>query len=134
MTDAAQPIASPDQIASAFADAWNSHDMTAFDTLFAEDVDWTTTYDARVSGRAAVVADFRAAHADFAGDTRLVPSDVSTRRIRPDVAIIQFNARLTWPGEDAGVGRSMLVVAVEAGSGWRISAGQITKPNCPDPS
>ena len=131
MLPTSAPIDSPDRVIDAFVDAWNQHDMAAFDRLFADDASWTTTFDARIDGRVAIVEDFREAHAGFASDTTVAPSELAIRRIRPDVAVLQFNTALTWPGEAVGVGRTMLVVAVDDGAGWRIAAGQITKPNCP---
>ena len=131
MLPTSAPIDSPARVIDAFVDAWNQHDMAAFDLLFTDDASWTTTFDARIDGRDAVIADFREAHAGFASDTAVAPSALAIRRIRPDVAVIQFNIALTWPGDTVGIGRTMLVVAVDDGASWRIAAGQITKPNCP---
>ena len=51
MLPTSAPIDSPDRVIDAFVDAWNQHDMAAFDLLFTDDASWTTTFDARIDGR-----------------------------------------------------------------------------------
>jgi uncharacterized protein (TIGR02246 family) len=123
----------PESLVEAFASAWNSHSMHAFERLFTEDADWVTTYDTRVDGRAKIVADLKEAHEGFAKETTVAVSKTSVRLLSPDIAVIHYNADLTWPGnEGPPVGRTMLLVAVKTAGTWKISAGQITKPNCPE--
>jgi uncharacterized protein (TIGR02246 family) len=123
----------PESLVGAFASAWNSHSMPAFERLFTEDADWVTTYDTRDDGRAKIVADLKEAHEGFAKETTVVVRKTSVRLLRPDIAVVHFNAELTWPGnEGPPVGRTMLFVTVREAGTWKISAGQITKPNCPE--
>lgn len=122
------PDDGPRRMIDAFVRGWNTHDMSKLGALFTSDASWTTTYDARSTGRAAIVADFTAAHEEFAGATTIVPGVISVRMVRPDVAVIELNMDLVWSAEGQ-VGRSLLILAVDEG-GWHISAGQITKPNC----
>lgn len=106
--------------------------MQAFERLFTEDADWVTTYDTRDDGRTNIVADLKEAHEGFAKDTSVKVSKVTVRHLRPDVAVVHFNADLSvLGGQDQPVGRTMLLVAVRQGDSWRIASGQITKPNCP---
>ena len=121
----------PEGLVDAFVRAWNSHDMKAFERLFTEDADWVTTYDTRDEGRASIVADLRAAHESWAKTATVVSSKVSVRLLRPDVAIVHFNALTSVGNERPPAGRTMLFVGVKQADGWRITAGQITKPNCP---
>jgi uncharacterized protein (TIGR02246 family) len=105
--------------------------MKAFDGLFTEDADWVTTYDTRDEGRASIVGDLKKAHESWAKAATVVSSKISVRLLRPDVAVVHFNALTSVGNERPPVGRTMLFVAVKQADGWRIAAGQITKPNCP---
>lgn len=59
---AAAPSANAEELIDRFVRAWNSHDMQAFEALFAADATWVPTFDARDEGRDAIVADLRTAH------------------------------------------------------------------------
>jgi uncharacterized protein (TIGR02246 family) len=128
---AGAPIKGPETLVSQFASAWNSHSVTAFEQLFTDDADWVVTYDSLVDGRSKIVADLKETHQGWAKDTTVAVSKTVVRLVRPDVAVIHFNADLQWPGEPP-VGRTMLFVAVKDAGRWKISSGQIAKPNCPE--
>jgi uncharacterized protein (TIGR02246 family) len=121
----------PEALVAGFANAWNSHSVTAFEQLFTDDADWVVTYDSLVDGRSKIVADLKETHQGWAKDTTVAVSKTLVRLVRPDVAVIHFNADLRWPGEPP-VGRTMLFVGVKDAGRWRISSGQIAKPNCPE--
>ena len=123
----------PEAVVEGFASAWNSHSIPAFERLFSEDADWVTTYDTRDDGRAKIIADLKEVHEGFAKETTVVVSKTAVRLLRSDVAVVHFNADLTWPGnEGPPVGRTMLFVVARQAGTWKIAAGQITKPNCPE--
>lgn len=122
--------AGPEALVEHFVRAWNAHDMAAFSRLYATDATWVTTFDTRDSGRDAIVADLRAAHESWAGASTVAASAVDVKLLRPDVAIVQFNLLMRISHEAQAVGRTLLLVASRETEGWRITAGQITKPNC----
>jgi len=121
----------PEDLVDAFVAAWNSHDVNAFERLFAADADWVTTYDVRDDGRANILADLKETHEGWAKSSTIVSSKVSVRVLRPDVAVVHFNAALTPTLGGTPIGRTMLLVAVKHARAWSIASGQITKPNCP---
>jgi uncharacterized protein (TIGR02246 family) len=126
------PPQGPGTLVAQFASAWNSHSVSAFERLFTTDADWVVTYDSLVNGRSNIVADMKETHQGWAKDTTVAVSKAVVRLVRPDVAVIHFNADLAWPGNDPPVGRTMLFVAVKDAGQWKISSGQIAKPNCPE--
>ena len=58
-------IKSPEAVADRFVQAWNSHDKNEFDRLFAEDAYLVPGVDARLEGRANIVADLGKAHENW---------------------------------------------------------------------
>jgi hypothetical protein len=58
-------------------------------------------------------------------------SDALVTNPRPDVAIVQFNLMMTPSVGKEPLGRTLLLVASREAGGWKIAAGQLTKPNCP---
>jgi uncharacterized protein (TIGR02246 family) len=123
----------PEALVAGFANALNSHNASAFAQLFTDDADLVTTYDVRADGRSKIVADLEEIHqGGWAKDTTVAVSKTVVRLLRPDVAVIHFNADLKWPGNEPPVGRTMLFVAVKGAGRWKISAGQVAKPNCPE--
>jgi len=130
----ADPVGSepsgPEALVDAFTKAWNSHNIQAFEPLFVQDADWVTTYDTRADGRAKILADLKEAHQGFAKDSTAVVSKTAVRLLRPDVAVVHFNADMRWPGNDPPIGRTLLFVAVREAGTWKIAAGHIAKPNC----
>lgn len=121
----------PEALVEGFVRAWNSHDMQAFARLYTPDATWVTTFDTRDEGRDAIVADLRAAHEHWAKTSTVAASKTAIKLLRPDVATVQFNLLMTENKGREPVGRTLLLVATKQDDGWRISAGQITKPNCP---
>jgi uncharacterized protein (TIGR02246 family) len=128
---AAAPVATADALVERFVAAWNSHDLAAFEKLFGPDVTWVATFDARNEGREAVLKDFRIAHEGWAKSSSVAASDALVTNPRPDVAIVQFNLMMTMGQGKEPLGRTLLLVATREADGWKITAGQLTKPNCP---
>jgi uncharacterized protein (TIGR02246 family) len=128
--EARAQAARPEDLVDLFAKAWNAHSIAGFESLFTEDADWVTTFDSRADGRATILADLKEVHEGWAKESSVTISKTVVRLVSPDVAVVHYNAELNpGPGE-ATVGRTMLIVAVKKGKEWKISAGQIAKPNC----
>ncbi len=124
--------ASPERLVDDFAKAWNSHDGKAFDRLFTDDVIWVPIAEVRTEGR--IVKELAEIHTTgWAKSTTVIPSATKVRTLRPDVAVILFHLTLAGRLDKQqkrmpDVDRAMIVVAVKGSDGWRIAAGQITKP------
>jgi uncharacterized protein (TIGR02246 family) len=128
---AAAPVATAESLVERFVAAWNSHDIAAFEKLFTSEATWVATFDARDEGREAVLKDFRIAHEGWAKSSSVAASDALVTNVRPDVAIVQFNLMMTMSEGKEPLGRTLLLVASREADGWKVSAGQLTKPNCP---
>lgn len=125
----------PEGMAGEFAQAWSTHDRAAFARIFTEDAHFIPTYDIVGVGRDDVVAGIYMAHKGdgWARETTLTPSKVSVQRLGDDVAVVHFNVSIhALPGRDLPpLERTLLLVVVKQQDGWRITTGQLTKPNCP---
>lgn len=123
---------SPAAIVDDFAKAWNSHDAKAFDRLFTKDVVWVPTAEVRAEGRSALVKELADAHASWARNTTVTQSDMKVQSLGADMAVVFFHSSLGGRTEDgkplAPADRAMMVVVIKQRDGWRIAAGQITKP------
>jgi uncharacterized protein (TIGR02246 family) len=128
---AAASVATAESLVERFVAAWNSHDLAAFEKLFTSEATWVATFDARDEGREAVLKDFRIAHEGWAKSSSVAASDALVTNVRPDVAVVQFNLMMTMGQGKEPLGRTLLLVASREADGWKIAAGQLTKPNCP---
>lgn len=121
-------IGSPEGVAGAFVNAWNAHDVKAFDRLFTADAIWVPIAEVRVIGHADVVKGFEDIHTTWAKNTVVTAKDSKVQLIRPDVAVILFHLKFLQDGKEVPVlDRAMILVAVKEGDGWKITAGQLTK-------
>ena len=126
-TSAAQSV-SPEAVVEDFVKAWNSHNINAFDRLFADNAIWVPVAEARVVGHNEVIKGFEEIHTTWAKNTTIRATDIKVQRVRPEVAVILFHARYLDGGKEVpGLDRAMIIVAVKESGGWRISAGQLTK-------
>ena len=123
---------SPAAIVDEFGKAWNSHDAKAFDRLFTEDVVWVPISEVRAEGRSSLVKELADAHASWAKNTTVTQSDTKVQSLGADAAVVFFHSSLAGRSEDGKplppADRAMIVVAVKQPDGWRIAAGQVTKP------
>ena len=78
-----------------FVQAWNAHDMKAFEALYIADATWVPTFDSRFEGRDAIVADLRKAHEGWAKSSKLEASKPLVKPLGSDVATVQFNVAVT---------------------------------------
>lgn len=114
-----------------FVQAWNAHDMKAFEAVYTADATWVPTYDTRFEGRDAIVADLRKAHEGWAKSSTLEASKPLVKALSSDAATVQFNVAVSGRPDHAPLGRTLLLVASKEAGVWKIAAGQLTKPNCP---
>lgn len=127
--------ATPEGIADQFAQAWSTHDRNAFDRLFTDDAHFIPTYDIVAEGRTNVVAGIYQGHQEGTGgfrETTLTTSKVSVQQLGSDAAVVHFNVSIhPPPGRNlTPLERTLLLVVVKQQDGWRITSGQLTKPNC----
>lgn len=122
-------IVGPESVVHGFTNAWNTHDMAAYDQLFTDAAVWVAVAESRVVGRTQIVDEFRDIHTSWAGTTTVVSSAHEIHLVRPDVAVVLFHSGyLDENGEPIpGVDRAVMLVAVQDGNNWKIAAGQVTK-------
>jgi uncharacterized protein (TIGR02246 family) len=110
-------------------EAWNSHDMRAFGTLFHEDGTWILWTGAVWTGRAAIEEGHAAVHKTvFRNSTQRERLEELTF-VGPDAAVVRFYSTLTgderFPGKVVR-SRKFLVVTRREGA-WRVGWGQNTR-------
>ncbi|HEY1396628.1 SgcJ/EcaC family oxidoreductase [Roseateles sp.] len=121
--------AQPADVAQAFIEAWNSHEASTFNDLFTDDAEWVPVVETRLSGRTQIVADLQTAHGSWARRTTLAASDVVTSGISDSAAVVLLRAGfLGKDGKRVEPANALLLVVVKDASGWRIKAGQLSKP------
>ena len=123
----------PEGVVDKWAKVWNSHDPVEYGKLFTTDAHFIVVYDEINQGREKIVADFKLAHGGWAKMARMKPGKVSTRRLGDKAAVVYFNVltEMTSSPQVPGQGRTVQFVVIKERSGWLISAGQLSKPNCP---
>lgn len=119
-------------LADAFVFTWNTHDMTAFAALYAEDADFVNVYGRWWQGR----QEIEQAHADthqslFRHSVLALAQPHSLRLITSDTALCRTHWTLTGirdrNGEPAADRRGRLLhVMQRLATGWRIVATQNT--------
>ena len=126
-TSAAQS-ATPVAVVEDLLKAWNSHDRKAFDRVFTENAIWVPVAERRVVAHAAVIKEFEQIHITWAKKTAIIARDIKIQSVRPDVAVILFQAKFVQDAKEApALDRAMIMVAAKQVDGWRIAAGQVTK-------
>jgi uncharacterized protein (TIGR02246 family) len=116
-----------------FAKAWNSHDAKAFERLFTEDITWVPIAEVRAEGRSDLVKELAEIHTTWAKNTTVTQSATKVQSVTPNVAVVFFHSLLAGQLDDDGkplpaADRAMMLVTVKQPDGWRIAAGQVTKP------
>jgi uncharacterized protein (TIGR02246 family) len=120
----------PESLVRAFATAWNAHDPSAFEQLFAPDADWVTAPGSRVKGRSAIRDFLAREHETWARTTTMTPSNILVRFPSPHVAVVLFEweiaGALDAAGKVADPGRgNNLFVATRQADRWTIVSGQV---------
>ena len=126
-TSAAQS-ATPVAVVEDVLKAWNSHDTKAFDRVFTGNAIWVPVAERRVVGHADVIKEFEQIHTTWAKKTTIIARDIKVQTVRPDVAVILFQAKFVQDAKETpALDRAMMMVAVKQPDGWRIAAGQVAR-------
>jgi len=122
------PAAANRALVETFVRAWNSHDMTIFDRIVTDDVDWVNVDGGHGQGREQVVGGHARVHATpkFA-DSVMTINRVEVALVRPDVAIVHIAWGLRGDRDNDGTPRQpregvFTWTTVRDASGWRIRA------------
>lgn len=123
-------IGAPEQAATAFADAWNRHDMDAFAALFASDANFVNVVGIWWKNRSEIEAAHRATHDTIFRDSRLTGDVSSVVELAPGLAAVHYTWTLTGaraPDGSSGLRTGILLLIVQQGpSGWLIKVAQNT--------
>jgi uncharacterized protein (TIGR02246 family) len=124
-------ISKPADAATAFADAWNRHDMDDFAALFADDANFVNVVGVWWKNRAEIEAAHRATHETMFRDSRLGGAVSSVVELASGLVSVHYTWTLTGAsapdGSPAGVREGILLLIVkEEPSGWRIKVAQNT--------
>jgi uncharacterized protein (TIGR02246 family) len=80
------------KVASKWELAWNTHDMNALSTLFADDVDFVTKSGNWLKGKEATMEHHRKNHATIFANSKLMTESVDIKFVRTDLTI----AHIRW--------------------------------------
>ncbi|AZN96179.1 SgcJ/EcaC family oxidoreductase [Mesorhizobium sp. M9A.F.Ca.ET.002.03.1.2] len=124
-------ISKSEDAASAFADAWNRHDMGDFAALFADDANFVNVVGMWWKSRTEIERAHRATHETMFRDSRLEGVVSSVVELAPGLASVHYTWTLTGAsapdGSPAGTREGILLLIVkEEQSGWRIKVAQNT--------
>ena len=111
---------SPEEVAHAFAAAWNEHDADAVAALMAPGAAFGAVLRGREAIRAAHAGAFRRAYRDASVTTL----SVETLREGADLALVTLEWRIAGTEEAAGERGAFLFALERAEGGWRILAAQ----------
>jgi uncharacterized protein (TIGR02246 family) len=116
----------PQDAPRAFAQAWNTHDMSALGALFEEDATFVNRFGHYVKGVAQIVQLHRPIHESIYSDSTLDNELIDCVMIGEDVAIEHFWSRLTvgaaHPAGAHAVDTLILAVLTRRQGEWRIKA------------
>jgi uncharacterized protein (TIGR02246 family) len=112
-------------------DAWNRRDSHALAKIMADDVDFVTVATVYLHGR----ADYEKFHSRLLSgrfkDSTFTPLETSVRFLRPDIAVVHWNWKITGDMNFDGTPRSprfgmMTMVAEKRGGIWQVVVAQNT--------
>ena len=117
-------------LVATYVDAWSRGDGTGFASVFAEDADFTSIRLDRLRGRQAIGEAHQQIFDTFYKGTRISVEIDGVRHLRPDLAILNIDARMTdASGQPFGPRQAHAMAVVERQSaGWRIVAFQNMVP------
>jgi len=120
-------------IAKRHQQSWNTHDQSAFESLFTEDADFVNVLGQRAHGRSQIGADFGNIHRTFMRNTEITMEPPLVRAIGDHTAIAHIRWTMTgmervpgWNVPDVRHGL-LIYVAVERNGEWKITALQNTE-------
>ncbi|MDX8491714.1 SgcJ/EcaC family oxidoreductase [Mesorhizobium sp. VK22B] len=124
-------VSKPEDVATAFADAWNRHDMDDFAALFSEDANFVNVVGVWWKNRTEIEGAHRATHQTMFRDSRLEGVVSSAVELAPGLASLHYKWTLTGAsapdGSPAGTREGILLLVVKKDqSNWRIKVAQNT--------
>jgi uncharacterized protein (TIGR02246 family) len=119
-------VQQPQDAPQAFSKAWNSHDMTAFGSLFDEDATFVNRFGHYVKGVPEIVELHRSIHETIYSDSTLVNELIDCETVGEGVAIEHFWCRLSvgaaHPAGPHAIDTLILAVLVQRDGQWRFKA------------
>ena len=116
----------PEQVARAFQDAWNAHDMAALGKLFDDDASFVNRFGHYVRGVEQIIALHAPIHETIYRDSTLENEIIDVVPVGEDAAVVHFWSRLTvgaaHPAGPHAVDTLILAVLTRRGDAWRIKA------------
>jgi uncharacterized protein (TIGR02246 family) len=113
-------------VAQAFQDAWNAHDMQALGSLFQEDATFVNRFGHYVRGVKEIVALHAPIHETIYRDSTLMNEVIDVIPIADGAAVVHFWSRLTagaaHPAGPHQVDTRILSVLTRRNDTWRIKA------------
>jgi uncharacterized protein (TIGR02246 family) len=113
-------------VAQAFQDAWNAHDMQALGSLFQEDATFVNRFGHYVRGVKEIVALHAPIHETIYRDSTLMNEVIDVIPIADGAAVVHFWSRLTagaaHPAGPHQVDTLILSVLTRRNDTWRIKA------------
>jgi uncharacterized protein (TIGR02246 family) len=114
-----------------YQDAWNAHDMTALEELFAADAHWVNIVGMHWQGKAAVVKAHSVFHRTIFRNTELTFGNIGIRAINPDVAAAVVTATVgTFRTPDGAPRPSadnrLSFILTKRDGTWRVAHGHNT--------
>ena len=110
-----------DQLLGEIAEAWNAGDARAYGARYCADGTFTNTDGTLDLGRDEVVHTAEKAFQGILAGTKLSLAVRKLRLVRPDVAVVDLDARVSgMPGGEARI--SQMLVLVEEDDRWWITA------------
>ena len=120
------PISRPEDTPAAFQSAWNSHDMTAFATLFHSDATFVNRFAHYVRGVDEIVALHQPLHQTIYRDSALENELIDASAVGDGVVVVHFWSRLRsgpcHPNGAHDVDTLILAVVTRRDGTWRIQA------------
>lgn len=130
----------PEDIAKAFQEAWNSHEMSALASLFCEDAAFVNRFGHYVRGVLEIVSLHAPIHETIYSDSTMQNEVISTIALGDDAAVVHCWSRLTvgkaHPAGPHVVDTVILAVLRLQADGWRIQALEnvtLTNPRTGEP-
>jgi len=98
----AQDMQALHQVAEKWEQSWNRHDMEAFATLFADDVQFVTKSGTWFQGKQATMNHHKQNHATVFKNSTWTTDNVAIKYVKPDVALIHIGWGLSGDSHHDG--------------------------------
>lgn len=119
-------IEKPEDVTSAFQDAWNTHDMASFGSLFHEDATFVNRFGHYVQGTDAIIALHTPVHKTIYRDSTLENELIDVIPLADGAVVVHFWSRLAagnaHPAGRHQVDTLVLAVLTRQNEAWRIRA------------